>query len=290
MGHLGSPLVPDEDEGYLASVSDLMVGMLFVFILILMAFALNYRTAQDQADADHEQLLDATAELDTARASLTATQDAVTAQHGALEVLLADVTQREQARVVMLAALQRELLRRSVPVTVDVADGILRLSESLLFDSGSAVLRPEGEHALAQLAAVLLEVLPCVTLAPAALTGFCQEASRPLLETVLIEGHTDAAPIRGGAFADNWELSTARSTGVFKTLISAAPELESLRNQHGEALLGVSGYEARRPVTRSAGEPAQRLNRRIDLRFVLTGPSGAEVHRVRRRLEALSGQ
>ncbi len=284
------PLGLEEDEGYLASVSDLMVGMLFVFILMLMAFALNYRTAENRADADHEQLLDATAELNSARASLAAVQDIVDARRDALEVILADVMQRDQARLTMLLALQTELRDRSVPVAVNAADGVLRLSESLLFDSGAAMLRPEGEHALAQLAAVLLKVLPCVTLAPGSLTQPCRDRPGPILETVLVEGHTDAKPIRGGVFADNWELATARSIGVFKALIAYAPGLESLRNEHGEALLGVSGYEARRPVVRTADEAGQRLNRRIDLRFVLAGPSGVEIERVRHRLEMLTGQ
>ena len=35
-----------DDDSYLASVSDLMVGMLFVFIIMLMGFALSYRSAE----------------------------------------------------------------------------------------------------------------------------------------------------------------------------------------------------------------------------------------------------
>jgi len=39
----------DEDgEGYFASVSDLMVGILFVFLLMLTVFALNFREAEDK--------------------------------------------------------------------------------------------------------------------------------------------------------------------------------------------------------------------------------------------------
>jgi chemotaxis protein MotB len=45
-----------EGESYLASLSDLMVGMLFVFILMLMAFALTYRTAQDASEQSNQQL------------------------------------------------------------------------------------------------------------------------------------------------------------------------------------------------------------------------------------------
>lgn len=257
---------------------------------MLMAFALSYRSAQSVAGRAYEELLDAKAELDSVQASLALVQDAMMTRRDELDAVMAEVVQRQQARMVLLANLQQDLLKRSVPVTVDAAAGVLRLPESLLFDSGVATFRPAGEHALAELAAVLLDLLPCVTLAPVSLTGSCQNAPTPLLETLLVEGHTDVEPIRGGKFADNWELATARSIGVFKALIASAPALESLRNSNGEALLGVSGYEARRPVKSATGEAARRQNRRIDLRFVLAGPSEASMDRLRRLLKASRDQ
>ena len=41
---------PNEEggEGYFASVSDLMVGVLFVFLLMLTVFALNFRAAEQE--------------------------------------------------------------------------------------------------------------------------------------------------------------------------------------------------------------------------------------------------
>ena len=36
----------DGGEGYFASVSDLMVGVLFVFILMLTVFVVNFRDAE----------------------------------------------------------------------------------------------------------------------------------------------------------------------------------------------------------------------------------------------------
>ncbi|HYE43216.1 MAG TPA: hypothetical protein VEA15_07460, partial [Caulobacteraceae bacterium] len=35
-------------EGYFASISDLMVGVLFVFLLMLTVFALNFRDAEEE--------------------------------------------------------------------------------------------------------------------------------------------------------------------------------------------------------------------------------------------------
>jgi hypothetical protein len=36
----------EEDESYFISMTDLMVGLLFIFIIMLMVFALQYREAE----------------------------------------------------------------------------------------------------------------------------------------------------------------------------------------------------------------------------------------------------
>ena len=91
-------------------------------------------------------------------------------------------------------------------------------------------------------------------------------------------------PLRGGPFGDNWALSAARGVTTFKALTRDAPELEALRNPRGEALLGVAGYEARRPVASGDSPEARRLNRRIDLRFLVAAPDDAELGGLIRRL------
>ncbi len=73
----------------------------------------------------------------------------------------------------------------------------VRLSENLLFPSGSAVVNPKGVDALSKLAAVL---------------NLNSDVA------VNIEGHTDSIPIRG-RFKDNWELSTARANSIVRVLV-----------------------------------------------------------------------
>jgi chemotaxis protein MotB len=92
---------------------------------------------------------------------------------------------------------------------------------------------------------------------------------------VLIEGHTDDRPIRGGPFEDNWALSAARARNTYLALIDAEPGLDAIENASGEALLGLSGYAARRPAIDAATDEARRVNRRIDLRFLPRGPDAA---------------
>jgi chemotaxis protein MotB len=74
----------------------------------------------------------------------------------------------------------------------------VRLSENLLFPSGSAVVNPNGVDALSKLAAVL---------------NLNSDVS------VNIEGHTDSIPIRG-RFKDNWDLSTARANAIVRVLVN----------------------------------------------------------------------
>jgi flagellar motor protein MotB len=271
-----------EDESYLASVSDLMVGMLFVFIIMLMGFALSYRSAEEQAEEDRSQLMQDSAEL-------VAEREALTAQRDALGEVATELLQRDEARAALLTAVQQELQGRAVAVAIDAANGVLRLPESLLFDSGAASLRPEGETALRAVAEALMQALPCVTEAPAMLAQRCPPGSAPLLEALLIEGHTDEQPVRGGAFADNWQLASARGVNTFKALTAARPDLELLCNVRGEALLGVSAYEARRPVASGTTVEQRRLNRRIDLRFLVAAPAGDDLDQLRRRFDAASG-
>lgn len=73
----------------------------------------------------------------------------------------------------------------------------VRLSENLLFPSGSAVVNPKGIDALSKLAAVL---------------NLNSDVA------VNIEGHTDSIPIRG-KFKDNWDLSTARANSIVRVLV-----------------------------------------------------------------------
>ncbi len=290
-----------QEEGYFASVSDLMVGLLFLFIILLMAFALSFRQAEQAADTlqqrlagelgevreERDRLQDERSALEAERRRLALERDELVRERQLLTELLARLAGREALRTDLLWRIADALLARGVEVEVEPEKGILRLPEKLLFDSGRAELRPEGQRALAVLAEVLAEILPCYAGEPPSRHP-CPAASEPILETVLVEGHTDDVPIHAGPFRDNWELSAARGVNTFKALIAYAPALERMRNLKGEALLGISAYEARRPVVAGTSEEARRRNRRIDLRFLIAAPSAADVNRIRQRLEELA--
>jgi chemotaxis protein MotB len=110
------------------------------------------------------------------------------------------------------------------------------LEEQLLFASGSTVVDPRGEEALKQLAMVLTKN-PDVN--------------------ILIEGHTDNVPIKGGNIKDNWDLSVLRSTSVVRILL-----------KHGQldpARLMPAGRGEYMPVDAANTAEARKKNRRIEI-------------------------
>jgi chemotaxis protein MotB len=277
-----------------------MVGMLFFFIILLMAFALNYRSAENQAAETEAKLTrerdavsvekDALARerdaLASQRDELTRERDRIAAERDAISAVTDHLMRDNRMRSDMLATVLDSLREREVEVVLDPENGIVRLPEALLFDTGEAILQPRGVRALRELAAVLALILPCYSRAPASQQIDCPIRPKPLLEAVLVEGHTDDRPISTSTFADNWALASSRAINTYKALLTYEPSLSALLNARGEALLGVSNYEAQRPVSLAPTPQDRRLNRRIDLRFLIAAPSEDQLDAIRARVQA----
>jgi chemotaxis protein MotB len=271
-------------DGYFASVSDMMVGILFVFLLMLTVFALNYREAEQKQEVSRAELEAAKEEarLQTARADrLRNLLEQAAAQ------LQRDMEASSNARDRLLTSLETTLSQHNIQVWVDRRAGILHLPGDLLFGTLSATLAPKQRESVGILADALAQTLPCFTPIPD--RTHCDLADLPILETVLVEGHTDRRPIGnvGTGFRDNDQLSTERALAVFAELHHVQPSLDELRNaDRSYQLLGVSGFGAQRPLPQAQGntDADYALNRRIDLRFLLART--AELERLRGQIEA----
>jgi chemotaxis protein MotB len=227
---------------YFASMTDLMLGLIFIFIIMLMVFTLDMRHAE-------RRMTDTTSELTEAN---LARRD-----------LLRDVA---------------AILGGNLPVTIDEENGTLQLGGDILFPRGSAEAYPEALPKLRLLGEALDQVLPCYAVAAdAPPASSCNIRHRGRLDAVYIEGHTDTTPIRTPRFQSNWDLSAARASATFSRLVEAFPGLGSLKNDRAGALIGVSGYGEYRPVDDSGTEAGMQRNRRIELRFIMATPTASEV-------------
>lgn len=305
-------------EGYFASISDLIVGVLFVFLLMLTVFALNFRDAEEEQMVERARFEEALRRAEAAerearqqqeraeRAILEARRQSeeATRQRArndelrrllteAVDQLERDIESRQTMRNQMLLSLERAMREQGVRVTLEPESGILRLSGDLLFETGQAVYRQEASRTVLVLAEVLAGVLPCY--AGGGSAQGCAPGTLPILETVLVEGHTDRQPYRNmprdQSQARNDRLSTDRALAVFQSLRQTQPVLDGLRNSGGLPLLGVSGYGERRPLPEAQGDSEEdyRQNRRIDLRFVLSARTSDELQRLRDQIRDVLG-
>lgn len=290
----GSGSGPDEGsgQGYLASVADLMVGVLFVFILVLMFFARQFQLSQDmnnqiekytRAMTDLQtRLSDKDAELDKTRGQLTSFEGQI---RGEIDRLDRELRVAVDLRAQFLNDVRARLADQDIPVTIDEGNGVLRLGDSVLFGTLSAELtttpdptrpnRPSAREAVRRIAAAIMDKLPCYTVVNhRARVCDPSETPRPVIDAVFIEGHTDNDPIKPGSrYENNHALSTARALSTYMAMLGDQPELAGLRNERGEPILSLSGYGPDRPVRKGDGQADKDANRRIDIRFLLAPPS-----------------
>jgi chemotaxis protein MotB len=256
-----------QEENYFISLTDLMTGVVFIFVILLVSYAITFSTAQNQLKKERERADASAAESKKQAEKMKDALDEIDAFARTLE-------RREERRRTILEDVVTRLSKRGVRISLDGQNGIIRLPEELLFDSGQAALRLEGAQALTVLADELNEVLE----------RWCAPNEDFRLEALFIEGHTDANPIRTAKFADNWELSTARAVNISRALTTAKPNLKEFKSPNGVPVLGVSGYGENRPVAPNSSDEGRRKNRRIDLRFLLAYPTDEEVARATKGL------
>ncbi len=122
---------------------------------------------------------------------------------------------------------------------------VLRLPESVIFDTGDARVKDASVATLKVIAPELKE--------------------RSV--EVRVEGHTDNVPINKGRFRSNWELSTARAIEVMQVLAGAGV---------ADSRVAVAGYGEFRPVASNATEDGRKQNRRVDLVITVLAVPDAE--------------
>jgi chemotaxis protein MotB len=168
-----------------------------------------------------------------------------------MESTVVNKSAREQAEMERQAKLQREeaAIKRiqqaaadgslAGKATISVTDRTVKiaLNPETFFSIGSAKLNPGTVNVLGSLVG-LIESFP---------------------NDIIIEGHTDNIPVRGGAYRSNWELSIARAVGVvnFFTDSGLAPKQ-----------LVAAGYGEFHPAYPNDSETNRARNRRIEITLV----------------------
>jgi chemotaxis protein MotB len=124
-----------------------------------------------------------------------------------------------------------------------VGDRFVFQSE-VFFDTGQAVLRPEGRAELDKLAT--------------ALTELDKQIPSEIAWVLRVDGHTDIRPTTGATFRTNWDLSAARAISVVQYMIGRGISPQRLV---------AAGFGEFQPIDPDRTEEAFSRNRRIELKL-----------------------
>ncbi len=229
-------------DRWLVSYAD-FITLMFAFFVVLYATATADEKKQAQVSESINSAFHALGIFPSSASQPASTpaprpENTAPAVNAAGEDALAAANVRENLSHVqseLAQALSDQIAGHTVSIQMGHDGLIVSLREAGFFASGSAAPKPETLPVLRKIAA---------SLAP---TDF----------DLRIEGHTDNLPIHTAEFDSNWELSTARATGVARLLLE-----EKLMPPER---LSAAGYAEFHPLASNATAEGRAENRRVDL-------------------------
>ena len=227
-------------------------------------------TLEDVQTAESE-LENVTSDLDSARLTLIEKETEIARQNEELQKQLALIDQQKlyvqqadeeiqamYSQMETIAGLRVSILEQirdriaevmGDPSKVSIGDnGNIILSDSVLFDSGSAQIKPESIPLLNQLIEVFAQFL-------------ADSENAQYVESIVISGHTDS----DGNPEENRILSTSRANSVLNYLLS----MQNAKLAPYSKMFCAGGYGQDRPVHTNATMEGKAANRRIEISMIL---------------------
>lgn len=237
---------------YFASMTDMMVGILFIFIIMIAYFAFQIKEDNEKQNP-----------------------------------LLIYIDRGEQFRQGIAEKVADDLRKNNIDAQVSPKNpGVVTLKGSGLFGVGQSKIDSlaNSQEKIDYLSDVLAKVMRCLvyTAANSVVSDKCDNNPDSIyLESVYIEGHTDNQGVGLGltlpdGSKNNLELSSKRATNTYIEMVMKNPVLESYKSPEKEQVLSVAAYGEQRPLASNDTELGRAANRRIDIRFVMWVPKSKE--------------
>ncbi|MTI71441.1 MAG: OmpA family protein [Firmicutes bacterium] len=180
---MGKKPIYKEENSFWISISDLMAGVLIIFILLFIFKMLDY-----QGEIEKKEV--ATHELNKIQDELKQTKQ--------------KVIELSSTKLKIIALLKEEFEKEEIDIVIDENTGAIKLREGILFDTSKSTIKPDGKVFLQEFIPVYLRIL------------LENEEIRQELGEIIIEGHTDDV----STYIYNLKLSQDRAFNVVKYLIS----------------------------------------------------------------------
>lgn len=235
----------EQEVNYFASMTDMVVGILFIFIIMIAYFAFQVSNVTEGQNP-----------------------------------LLIYIDKGEKFRKGIADKVAEDLRKNNIDAQVSPKNpGVVTLRGSGLFESGDSNIdkKPGAREKMDYLSDVIAEKIQCYVYKGSAnlFSSKCDNKDAIYLEAIFIEGHTDNV-VTNGVLPDgsknNLELSARRATNTYSVILQKNSSFSNLKNPDGEQILSVAAYGEQRPVESNLLPAGREANRRIDIRFVMWVP------------------
>ncbi|MCR5404047.1 MAG: OmpA family protein [Butyrivibrio sp.] len=289
----------DEETTYWLSYSDMMAGLLLVFVLVIsftmLHAKMDYDEKQNELVGKEQELVVKAAELDKEREIVSEQAEKLNAQEEALtkqgeKIAIQEKTLEEQnellnklaavlseqqqklddiigVRAELVTALSQEFGDSNLKVSVDEKTGGITFDAGILFDYNKSTLKPSGQEFLSEFLPRYADIL-------------LDPKYKDNISEIMIEGHTDTE----GNYLFNLSLSQKRALAVAeyclgdKSNILSSDQLEEMRQ-----LISATGRSYSNPIYDENGKVDMEASRRVEFLFRLK-----DEEMVREMIEILS--
>ena len=251
------------------SYSDVMAGVLLLFILIMSLTLFQAQKSYDESIQERDEKLALQAEYTAdALAQTLAEQEAkLKEQQALLNQQQTDLDEKttqlseQQTKIdniigvkaEVVEALQKEFQKNNINVNLDSQTGALTLDASVLFDVDESELTDAGKEALRNVLPIYCKVL-------------MEDTYKNYLAEIIIDGYTDT----DGDYAYNLELSQQRSLAVAQYLLDIQGEfLTEDQSLNLQDYLTVNGHSMANPILDADGNVDKEASRRVEVKFRL---------------------
>lgn len=256
---------PEDENPYFLSFSDMMSGLLAIFILASIALIIELTQIKNQLNQEITEVERIKKDWEKEMYMLTAA---------------------EKVRSEMLGEISKELNEKGILVHLSTNSTVLRIPEEVIHFKTAEFTLPDDSEKQRNIALIGDTIY----------RHLIKNDRWRFIDTVFVEGHTDAAVYRNSKIKGNWGLSTFRAISLWEFWAkneSDASKLQSLRNAENHLMFSVSGYADTRPTACISDDLKEEIgscpdatyyqsiekeiayskNRRIDIRFTVRKPN-----------------